>query len=97
MSQYSPKAVFSFEKGLNCQNHSSGLLHRVKKLFPVKFPRTPTPYRYLENLASTCLNLNYGIYNKTESKNVKVTKMLEFIKTCDQHSKSLILVIFSVS
>ena len=30
--QYSQKAVFSFEKGLNYQNHSSsGFLHLVKK------------------------------------------------------------------
>ena len=30
--QYSQKAVFGFEKGLNCQNHStSGSLHLVKK------------------------------------------------------------------
>ena len=29
--QYTQKAVFSFEKGLNCQNHSSsGSLHPVK-------------------------------------------------------------------
>ena len=29
--QYTHKAVFSFEKGLNCQNHSSsGSLHPVK-------------------------------------------------------------------
>ena len=57
--QYSQKAVFSFEKDLNCQNHSSsGSFHLVKKsptstisdsnphwggIFP------PTPYRYLEN------------------------------------------------
>ena len=28
--QHSQKAVFSFEKGLNCQNHSLGSLHPVK-------------------------------------------------------------------
>ena len=33
--QYSQKAVFSFEKGLNCQNHSlSGSHHPVEKLLP---------------------------------------------------------------
>ena len=33
--QYSQKAVFSFEKGLNCQNHSlSGSHHPVGKLLP---------------------------------------------------------------
>ena len=36
--QYSQKAVFSFEKGSNQQNHSSsGSLHLVKKFLPVKF------------------------------------------------------------
>ena len=40
--QYSQKAVFSFEKASNCQNHSSaGSVHPVKKIFPpVKFPFT---------------------------------------------------------
>ena len=61
---YSQKAVFSFEKGLNCQNHSfSGYLHLVKKSSPVKFPippslpqlgggdlpPTPTLYSYFKN------------------------------------------------
>ena len=33
--QYSQKAVFSFEKGLNCQNHSSsGSLHPVNSPHP---------------------------------------------------------------
>ena len=36
--QYSQKAVFSFEKGLNLQNRSSsGSLHLVKKFPPAKF------------------------------------------------------------
>ena len=35
--QYSRKAVFSFEKGSNCQNHSSGFIHLVKKSPPLKF------------------------------------------------------------
>ena len=35
--QYSQKAVFSFEKGSNCQNHSSsGSLDLVKKMPPGK-------------------------------------------------------------
>ena len=35
--KYSQKAVFSFEKGLNPQNHSSsGFLHMVKKSPPSK-------------------------------------------------------------
>ena len=43
--QYSQKAVFSFEKGSNHQNHSSsGSLHLVKKFPPVKFPILPNPY-----------------------------------------------------
>ena len=45
--QYSQKVVFSFEKGSNCQNHSSsGSLNLVKKSPPppVKFPIPhPTP------------------------------------------------------
>ena len=42
--QYSQKDVFSFEKGLNRQNHSSsGSLHLAKKLPPVKFSITPPP------------------------------------------------------
>ena len=43
--EYSQKAVFSFGKGLNCQNHSSsGSLHLVKKRPSVKFsPPPPTP------------------------------------------------------
>ena len=41
--QYLQKAVFSFEKGLNCQNQSSsGSLHPVKKL-------PPPHYCYLKN------------------------------------------------
>ena len=55
--QYSQKAVFSFEKGLNYQNHSSsGFLHLVKKSLCVcvwgggrEEVGTPMPYRYLEN------------------------------------------------
>ena len=39
---YLQKAVFSFEKGLNGQNHSSlGSLHPVKKFPPVKFAIPP--------------------------------------------------------
>ena len=42
--QYSQEAVFSFEKGLNCQNHSSsGSLCLVKKfLLPLKFMIPPS-------------------------------------------------------
>ena len=35
--QYSQKTVFSFEKGSNRQNHSSGSLDPVKNSPPVKF------------------------------------------------------------
>ena len=42
--QYSQKAVFSFEKGSNRQNHSSsGSFHLVKKFPPVKFPIPHNP------------------------------------------------------
>ena len=57
--QYSQKAVFSFEKGSNRQNHfSSGSLHPVnppppQEIFRFQPPRgwifPPTPYRYFEN------------------------------------------------
>ena len=60
--QYSQKAVFSFEKGLNHQNHPSpGSLHLVKRFPPSKIsnpptsrggfpPPPPTLYHYLKNL-----------------------------------------------
>ena len=75
---------------LNRQNHcSSGFLHPVKKssLSKISDPRPPPPSQAHPT----------GIYNKTETKNVKVAKMVEFIKTCNQHSRSLTLVIFSAS
>ena len=39
--QYSQKAVFSFEKGLNGQNHCSGFHHPVKNHPQAKFPIPP--------------------------------------------------------
>ena len=40
--QYSQKAVFSFEKGLNHQNHPSpGSLHLVKRFPPRKISNPP--------------------------------------------------------
>ena len=40
--QYSRKAIFSFKKSLNCQNHSfSGSISLVKKSPPVKFQISP--------------------------------------------------------
>ena len=51
--QYSQKAVFSFEKFVNCQNHiSSGFLHLVKNLphqnvrFSQSHPHPPSPTSY---------------------------------------------------
>ena len=42
--QYSQKAVFSFEKGSNHQNHSSpDSLHLVKKILPSKISDSPQP------------------------------------------------------
>ena len=47
--QYSQKAVFRFEKGMNCQNHSSsGSLHPIK-YYPKGIDPPHTPYCYLEN------------------------------------------------
>ena len=42
--QYSQKAVFSFEKGFNCENNSSpGSFHPVKEISPpLKFPILPS-------------------------------------------------------
>ena len=42
--QYSQKAVFSFEKGFNCQNNSSpGSFRPVKEISPpLKFPILPS-------------------------------------------------------
>ena len=41
--QYSQKAVFSFEKGLNHQNYPSpGSLHLVKRFPPSKISNPPT-------------------------------------------------------
>ena len=48
--QYSRKALFSFEKGLNCQNYSSSCsLHLVKKFPPVKFPIPLPPPIFTKN------------------------------------------------
>ena len=44
-AQYSQKAVFSFEKGSNRENHSSsGSLHPVKKFTLVTFLIPPQPF-----------------------------------------------------
>ena len=41
-AQYLQKVIFSFEKGLNSQNHSSsGSRHPIKKFTPVKFSNPP--------------------------------------------------------
>ena len=45
--QYSQNAVFSFEKGSNCLNHSySDSLHPVKKCTPTP-PTPPPPVKFL--------------------------------------------------
>ena len=69
-AQHSRKAVFSFEKGSNCQNHSSDSLHLItpppsKVCDPPhwgEFP-TPTPYHYLENPDV----LGYVLHNRISS------------------------------
>ena len=51
--QYPQKAIFSFEKGVNCQNHSSsGSHHSLKKIPFSKISNSLTPLRYLENPAN---------------------------------------------
>ena len=42
--QYSQKAVFSFEKGSNDQNHSSGSNHPVKEVPPGQNFWSPLPH-----------------------------------------------------
>ena len=84
--QYSKKAAFSFEKGLNHQKHSLGFLHTVKKIPPVKFPisppppppmggriyNTPTPYYYLENPVSVIEHYYMCMFSvKDQSTNYK--------------------------
>ena len=50
--QYSQRAIFSIEKGLIGQNHSSLGSHRLVKISPpAKFPISPTSYQYLERHA----------------------------------------------
>ena len=60
--QYSQNAVFSFEKGSICQNHSSGSHHLLKNCPSKIFDSPPltgggiyplTLYCYLENPAQT--------------------------------------------
>ena len=57
--QHSRKAVFSFEKGSNHQNHSSSGSRPSKIFDPSHWgggiypPSLPTPYCYLENPAET--------------------------------------------
>ena len=48
--QHSQKALFSFEKGSNGQNHSSSCSDHP--ISPSKISNPPTPYRYLENPAT---------------------------------------------
>ena len=71
--QYSQKAAFSFEKGLNHQNHcSSGSLHLVKKFPPVKFliPPNPLPLfgrpQYIKLYAPFMLHYEETVYSLPE-------------------------------
>ena len=63
--QYSRNTAFNFEKGLNCQNHSSSGSHHPVKKIPLQqnfwflpplggriYPSTP--YGYLENPGDLC-------------------------------------------
>ena len=48
IAQYLQNVVFSFEKGLSGQNHSSSdSHHQLEKFSHANFP-SPTPLRYLE-------------------------------------------------
>ena len=46
--QYSQNAVFSFEKGLNHQNHSPSGSHHPVKNSPSKISDSPNPHCYME-------------------------------------------------
>ena len=78
--QHSQKAVFSFEKGSNCQNHSSsGSLHPVKKFHTVKFwiPPSPTPYHYLEKpeISKFIVSLNENYCTSTIHNTLNILKV----------------------
>ena len=71
--QYSQKAIFSFEKGSNHQDHSfSGSLHLVKKFPPIKFPipLNPLPLfgrpQYIKLYAPLCSTMRrqFSFYQK---------------------------------
>ena len=61
--QYLQNSVFSFEKGSNCQIHSSsGSYHLVKKIPPpAEFLIPPTFYCYLENSVVTTV-INFRVF-----------------------------------
>ena len=81
--QYSQKDVFSFEKGSNGQNHSSGSQHPAKKFpSPAKFLIPPTPYHYLENI---------GIAAEKENNLTLLTKANSFRVTVCQKKEALSL------
>ena len=51
--QYSQEAVFSFEEGLNCQNHfSSGSTHPVKTIPPSQISDFPHQVEYPASLTT---------------------------------------------
>ena len=79
--QHSRKAVFSFEKGSNYQNHSSSSsLYSVKKSPPVKFLIPPTPYSYLENPDSW--HSPFLIVKKVKHWNLDITAYLVIGAIC---------------
>ena len=76
--QYLEKAVFSFEKGSKCQNHSSsGSLHSVKNVPSVKFLNPPNPlplfgrHQYIKLyspfvwMGCNCLKATQSYYEET--------------------------------
>ena len=63
--QYSQKAVFSFEKGLNGQNHSSsGSHHLVKKIHLSKISDSPL---YPQLLTTIWKTLETAVQKKTRT------------------------------
>ena len=63
--QYLQKVVFSFEKGLNGQKHSSGSHHSIKNFLQQNFP---SPH-LLTLFGKPCMiGLNYFCHNGSEEK-----------------------------
>ena len=82
--QYSQKVVFSFEKGLNCQNHFSGSLCSVNPLSPSKILIPPPPPHWGEcsptpPLTAIWKTLNFNVWSSGTQKLFR-KKLLNFLE-----------------